>query len=121
MTYSLIKFKATKEIADIYEEYDKEQINIILEKSSLSILHQYWQILLKGKEEMRIAARGIEVLEIIVIRLVFCTKLPSIEELVYSIKNKKNNDLNINIDNNEIGNDLKKILDIFPKSKLIEK
>ena len=52
-------------------------------------------------------------LEIIVIRLVFCTKLPSIEELVYSIKNKKNNDLNINIDNNEIGNDLKKILDIF--------
>ena len=121
LTYSLIKFMATKEIADIYEEYDKEQINIILEKSSLSILHQYWQILLKGKEEMRIAARGIEVLEIIVIRLVFCTKLPSIEELVYSIKNKKNNDLNINIDNNEIGNDLKKILDIFPRSKLIEK
>ena len=56
LTYSLIKFMATKEIADIYEEYDKEQINIILEKSSLSILHQYWQILLKGKEEMRIAS-----------------------------------------------------------------
>ena len=53
--------------------------------------------------------------------MAFSAKLPTIEELVYKIKNKKDNDLNINIDNNDIGNDIKKILDIFPKSKLINK
>ena len=52
--------------------------------------------------------------------MVFTSKLPTIEELVYKIKNEKDNDLNINIDNNDIRNDLKKILDIFPKSKLIK-
>ena len=60
-------------------------------------------------------------LEVILIRLTYAAKLPTVEELVYAIKNKKDNDLNINIDNNDIGNDLKKILDIFPKSKLINK
>ena len=72
-------------------------------------------------KEIRLAPRGIEALEIIIIRLVFSSNLPTIEELVYTIKEKKNNDLNINIDNNELGNDLKKILDIFPESKLIKK
>ena len=111
----------TKESGSIYDEYNKEQIDLLLEKTSLSKLNQFWQILLKGKEEIRIAYRGIEALEVILIRLVYTSKLPSIEELLYSIKNKKDNDLNVNIDNNDIGNDLKKILDIFPKSKLIEK
>ncbi|MDC3024356.1 DNA polymerase III subunit gamma/tau [Alphaproteobacteria bacterium] len=121
LTYTLLKYKSTKENDSIYEEFDREQIDLILEKSSLSILHQFWQILLRGKEEIRLAPRGIEALEIIIIRLVFSSKLPTIEELVYTIKDKKNNDLNINIDNNELGNDLKKILDVFPESKLIKK
>ena len=121
LTHSLLKFQSTKESGSIYDEYNKEQIDLLLEKTSLSKLNQFWQILLKGKEEIRIASRGIEALEVILIRLVYTSKLPSIEELLYSIKNKKDNDLNVNIDNNDIGNDLKKILDIFPKSKLIEK
>ena len=93
----------------------------MLEKTSISLLNQFWQILLKGKEEIRVAPQGIEALEVILIRLAYSAKLPTIEELVYKIKNKKDYDLNINIDNNDIGNDLKKILDIFPKSKLINK
>ena len=117
----MLKFKSTKEIGSIYEEYNKEQVDLIFEKSSLSLLNQFWQILLKGKEDIKIAPRAIEALEIIIIRLVYAYKLPTIEELVHSIKNKKNNDLNINIDNNDIGNDLKKILDLFPKGKLINK
>ena len=53
--------------------------------------------------------------------MVFTSRLPTIEELVLKIKNEKDNDLNLNIDNNDIGNDLKKILDTFPKGKLINK
>ena len=57
LTYILLRFHATKESVSIYEEYNKEQIDIILEKSSLSMLNQFWQILLKGKEEIRIAPK----------------------------------------------------------------
>ena len=35
-----------KELGNIYEEYDKEQIDLLIEYSSLSLLHQFWQILL---------------------------------------------------------------------------
>ena len=68
----------------------------------------------EGKEEIRLAPQGIEALEVIIIRMVFTSKLPTIEELVFKIKNEKDNDLNLNIDNNDMGNDIKKILDIFP-------
>ena len=121
LTYSLLRMQSTKENAFIYEEFGKEQIDLIMGNTTISLLNQFWQILLKGKEEIKVAPQGIEALEVILIRLAYSAKLPTIEELVYSIKNKKDNDLNINIDNNDIGNDLKKILDIFPKSKLIEK
>ena len=121
LTYNLLRVHSTKKNEMIYEEYNKEQIDLMLEKTSISMLNQFWQILLKGKEEIKVAPQGIEALEVILIRLAYSAKLPTIEELVYKIKNKKDNDLNINIDNNDIGNDLKKILDIFPKSKLINK
>ncbi len=121
LTYSLLTHLSTKNNESLFEEYDKEQINSILEKSSISLLNQFWQMLLKGKEEIIIAPQGIEALEVLIIRMTYSSKLPTIEELVYSIKNKKDNDLNLNIDNNEIGNDIKKILDIFPDSKIIKK
>ena len=50
---------------------------------------------------MRIAPIEIEALEIIIIRLAFSSKLPTIEELIYSVR-EKDDDLNVNIDNNEI-------------------
>ena len=121
LTYSLLRFHSTKEIDTMYEEYNQEQIDFLIKKTSISLLNQFWQILLKGKEEIRVAPQGIEALEVILIRLAYSAKLPTIEELVYKIKNKKDYDFNINIDNNDIGNDLKKILEIFPKSKLINK
>ena len=121
LTYTLLRFQSTKESETIYEEYNKEQIDLISEKTSLSLLNQFWQLLLKGREEMKIAPQDIEALEIIIIRLAYSAKLPTIEQLVYSINNKKDNDLNINNDNNKLGNDIKKILDIFPGSKLINK
>ncbi len=121
LTYTLLRFQSTKVNGSIYEEYNKEQIDLVLEKTSVSLLNQFWQTLLKGREEMRLAPQDIEALEIIVIRLAYSSKLPTIEQLVYSINEKKDNDLNINIDNNDIGNDIKKILNIFPGSKLINK
>ena len=121
LTYTLLRFQSTKVSNDIYNEYNKEQIDVIIEKTSVSLLNQFWQTLLKGREEMKIAPLDIEALEIVIIRLAYSSKLPTIEQLVYSINSKKDDDLNINVDNNDIGNDIKKILNIFPGSKLINK
>ena len=63
----------------------------------------------------------IEALEIIIIRLAFSSKLPTIEELIYSVREKKDDDLNVNIDNNEIGNEIKKNIRNISGSKLINK
>ncbi|MBF96262.1 MAG: DNA polymerase III subunit tau [Alphaproteobacteria bacterium MarineAlpha9_Bin4] len=121
LTYILLRYQSTKVSNDIYNEYNKEQIDVIIEKTSVSLLNQFWQTLLKGREEMKIAPLDIEALEIVIIRLAYSSKLPTIEQLVYSINSKKDDDLNINVDNNDIGNDIKKILNIFPGSKLINK
>ena len=51
LTYILLRAHATKENVSIYEEYNKEQIDLILEKTSLSMLNQFWQILLKEKKK----------------------------------------------------------------------
>ena len=58
LIYSLLRFHSTKEIGTMYEEYNQEQIDFLIKKTSLSLLNQFWQILLKRKEEMRIAPNG---------------------------------------------------------------
>ena len=118
LTYILLRFHATKENVSLYEEYNKEQIDLILKKLS-SLLNQFWQILLKGKEEIRLAPQGIEALEVIIIKWYFI-EIITIEELVFKIKNQKDNDLNFNIDNNDMGDDIKNFR-YLSKGKLINK
>ena len=74
----------------------------------------------KRNRRDEIAPQDIEALEITIIRLSYSAKLPTLEELVSSVSDEKNDDFNVNIDNN-IGNDIRKILNIFPGSKLINK
>ena len=120
LTYLLLKFHSIKDRESVYEEYNKEQIDLLIKNTTISLLNQFWQTLLKGIEEMKIAPQDIEALEITIIRLSYSAKLPTLEELVSSVSDEKNDDFNVNIDNN-IGNDIRKILNIFPGSKLINK
>ncbi len=120
LTYLLLKFHSIKDRESAYEEYNKEQIDLLIKNTTISLLNQFWQTLLKGIEEMKIAPQDIEALEITIIRLSYSAKLPTLEELVSSVSDEKNDDFNVNIDNN-IGNDIRKILNIFPGSKLINK
>ena len=68
------------------------------------MLNQFWQILLKGKEEIRLPPRNGGIRSNNNKNGIYL-KLPTIEELVFKIKNEKDNDLNLNIDNNDIRND----------------
>ena len=93
---------------------------MILSKCNLPFLNQIWQMLIKGKEEISKVSHAIEALEVLVIRIAYSCQLPSLEEVVDKIKSEKSNEFEQNSDNNEIGDDIKKILEIFPDGKVIK-
>ena len=119
INYYLIHTLATKKTDKIYDLYEKEKINQILNKSSIFLLNQIWQMLLKGKEEIAKSAQQIESLEILIIRISYSAKLPRVEDIVEGIKKNKNGELKENIEDNDLGNDIKKILEIFPESRIL--
>ena len=77
-------------------------------------------MLLKGKEEINLVSQPVEALEILIIRLAYSCKLPSLETVVNQIQKDKSKDNNFDIKDTDIGTDIKKILEIFPDSKIIE-
>ena len=120
ITYYLIHTLASNVKNIISDLYDKDKINVILENSSIFLLNQFWQMLLKGKEEISNLSLQIEALEVLIIRISFSAKLPQVENIVEEIKKNKNSEFKENIDNIELGNDIKKILKVFPESRIIE-
>ncbi len=117
ITYNLISSLATKK--EIKTSH-KNLFDQIINKCDIPFLNQIWQMLIKGKEEMNKISHPIEALEIIIIRISYSSKLPSLESVVKNIKKEKRDELNLNIDNNNIGSDIKKILDTFPESKILK-
>ena len=61
-----------------------------------------------------------EALEILIIRIAYSSQLPSLEKVVKKIKEDNNNELNLDVKDNNIGNDIKKILDAFPEGKILK-
>ena len=118
LNYSLMSQLVSKKVDDVYNKNDIENL---IEKCNIPFLNQIWQMFIKGKEEMGKISHPIEALEITIIRVAYTCKLPNLEAIVNKIKKEKNNELNLNSDNNDIGNDIKKILDIFPEGKVIKK
>jgi hypothetical protein len=59
-------------------------------------------------------------LEILIIRIAYSSKLPSLETVVKKIKEDNNDELKLDVKDNNIGNDIKKILDVFPEGKVLK-
>ena len=77
-------------------------------------------MLLKGKDEVNKVSHQMEALEILIIRLAYSSQLPSLETVVKKIKEDNNDELNLDVKDNNIGNDIKKILDAFPEGKVLK-
>ena len=118
LNYSLLYALVTEEEKKGNELYDSEMFKKAISVSSIPLLNQIWQMLIKGQSEISVTSNKIEALEVILIRIAYSSKLPSVESVVEKIT-KENNGLKLNNDNNH-GNDVKKILDVFPGSKIIE-
>ncbi|MAH88861.1 MAG: hypothetical protein CMJ06_02280 [Pelagibacterales bacterium] len=117
VTYNLIASIAANTNNEIYE---KEKFELIIKKCDIPFLNQIWQMLLKGKEEINRVSHPMEALEVVIIRISYSCKLPSVEEVVRNIKEDNKIELNLNPENNNIGTDIQKILEAFPEGKVLK-
>ena len=117
VTYSLISSIAANTNIEIYE---KDKFQIIIDKCDIPFLNQVWHMLLRGKDEVNKVSHQIEALEILIIRIAYSSQLPSLETVVKKIKEDNNDELNLNVKDNNLGNDIKKILDAFPEGEVLK-
>ncbi len=117
ITYSLISSLAAGTNIEIYE---KDKFQTIIGKCDIPFLNQVWHMLLKGKDEVNKISHQMEALEILIIRIAYSSQLPSLETVVKKIKEDNNDKLNLDVKDNNIGNDIKKILDAFPEGKVLK-
>ena len=117
VTYSLISSLAANTNIEIYE---KDKFQTIIDKCDIPFLNQVWHMLLRGKDEVNKVSHQMEALEILIIRIAYSSQLPSLETVVKKIKEDNNDELNLDVKDNNIGNDIKKILDAFPEGKVLK-
>ena len=117
VTYSLISSIAANTNIEIYE---KNKFQTIIDKCDIPFLNQVWHMLLRGKDEVNKVSHQMEALEILIIRIAYSSQLPSLETVVKKIKEDNNDELDLDVKDNNIGNDIKKILDAFPEGKVLK-
>jgi DNA polymerase-3 subunit gamma/tau len=117
VTYSLISSVAANTNIEIYE---KDKFQTIIDKCDIPFLNQVWHMLLRGKDEVNKVSHQIEALEILIIRIAYSSQLPSLETVVKKIKEDNNDELNLDVKDNNLGNDIKKILDAFPEGEVLK-
>ena len=117
VTYKLISSLASNTNIEIYE---KGKFQTIIDKCDIPFLNQVWHMLLRGKDEVNKVSHQMEALEILIIRIAYSSQLPSLETVVKKIKEDNNDELNLDVNDNNIGNDIKKILDAFPEGKVLK-
>ena len=52
--------------------------------------------------------------------MAYSSKLPSLETIVKKIKEDNNDEIKLNIEDNDIGSDIRKILEAFPEGKIVK-
>ena len=115
LSYHLILSVSMEEQNDIYEIYNEEIIKKIIKNLDASFLNQVWQMLLKGKEEISKTNLKTEAIEVLVLRLIYMRKLPTIEKIAASINISEKE-----IQSTDSENDVRKILEMFPGSQIIK-
>ena len=117
VTYRLISSLADNKNIETYE---KDKFQTIIDNCDIPFLNQVWHMLLRGKDEVNKVSHQIEALEILIIRIAYSSQLPTLETVVKKIKEDNNDDLNFDVKDNNIGNDIKKILDVFSEGKILK-
>jgi DNA polymerase-3 subunit gamma/tau len=120
--YTLTCFKTNvAPLEAIVSEDLLPRLKKISEKVSLASLSKIWQMLLKGIKELRFCERSDIVLEMLLVRIVYASKLPDLQELinvVYTDRTLAKNKEKINIEGERAVSLVNEALNMFPDAKI---
>ncbi len=93
LTYTLTTIKVAPQANSLndYTSTEKESLKKLAEQSSMHTLTAYWQLLMKGIQEVRAADNPFQAIEMLLIRMAYMSDIPGPEALLKDIK--KNNNL----------------------------
>lgn len=69
---------------DLYSKSEGEKYNDLAQKLTISFLNRAWQIITKGLDEVKYSYHPFPACEMVLIRLIYTSSLPSVEELIRS-------------------------------------
>ncbi len=105
-------------------EDSEDKLREIAQNASLSSLSRIWQMLVKGADEIKICDRQEIALEMLLIRVIYASHLPDLDEFLKKLKvnsfkvseNTENHDINSQAD--ESGSLLEEAMRSFPGARL---
>ena len=91
--HAITTCKAIGEAGEANDQPEAVQkaLSSMAEKLSHAVLHRAWQALLKGYAEVGEAPNQLSAAEMVLLRLIYMSDLPSPEDLVKALKHAKNN------------------------------
>ena len=92
ITHFLTQLKISSKIKDdvFIPELERTKGKEMSERISIPVLGRFWQVLFQGYQELRQSIHAFLVSEMIIIRLLFLSDLPSPQDLIRKIKNYEN-------------------------------
>jgi DNA polymerase-3 subunit gamma/tau len=95
LTYWMTRVKIVPEMADDTTVPENERIRgkEMADKLSMPILTRTWQMLLKGMQEVQTAPSPLQAAQMVFIRLAYASSLPTPEDALKQIEEKKSPDL----------------------------
>ncbi len=99
--HAITKIKILKlNASDLYSQSEAEKYNELAQKLTISFLNRAWQIITKGLDEVKYSYHPFPACEMVLIRLIYTSSLPSVEELIRS--NGEVPKGNVTVSNNKI-------------------
>lgn len=102
-------------------EESENELRKIAQNTSLSSLSRIWQMLVKGADELKICDRQEIALEMLIIRIIYASHLPDLDEFLKKLKTDSfvaSEDRDINSQTSESTSLLAEAMKSFPNAKL---
>ncbi|MDF3046941.1 MAG: polymerase subunit gamma and tau [Candidatus Midichloriaceae bacterium] len=88
ITHSIAKAQADRNCMELLPEFDRGRVENFLKLADVSKINRIWMMLLKGFEEVRSSPNPMPALEMLLIRIMHLSNLPSPEDLIKKLKSK---------------------------------
>lgn len=116
LTHNLI-MKKTNNLINNISSFESEWLDKNCKNVSLFVLFRIWQILLKSSYDIKNTNNYKNFLEILLLKIIYCSSIPDVDELIKKLQNNFNSSNIENVDKSESLTD--KILNTIKGAKII--